>query len=195
MSGQQIGYIRVSSFDQNPERQLEGVVVDRVFTDKASGKDTKRPELDRLRTFVREGDTVVVHRMDRLARNLDDLRRLVQQLTNRGVSVTFVKENLTFTQELRASSGMLARMGRKGNCWDNAVVESFFSTLKVELPQAVFARRAAARRAVFDYIERFYNRKRRPSSLGYATPLSFAGASSATALQGMPGVNPSHRTA
>jgi len=97
MSGQRIGYIRVSSFDQNPERQLEGVAVDRVFTDKASGKDTKRPELDRLLAFVREGDTVVVHSMDRLARNLDDLRRLVQQLTNRGVSVSFVKENLTFT--------------------------------------------------------------------------------------------------
>lgn len=97
MSGQRIGYIRVSSFDQNPERQLEGVSVDRVFTDKASGKDTKRPELDRLLAFVREGDTVVVHSMDRLARNLDDLRRLVQQLTKRSVSVTFVKENLTFT--------------------------------------------------------------------------------------------------
>lgn len=55
MSGQSIGYIRVSSFDQNPERQLEGVAVDRIFTDKASGKDTNRPELDQLRTFVREG--------------------------------------------------------------------------------------------------------------------------------------------
>ena len=76
-------------------------------------------------------------------------------------------------QELLASSGMLARMSRKGNCWDNAVVESFFSTLKAELPQAVFERRAAARSAGFDYIERFYNRKRRHSRLGYATPLSF----------------------
>ncbi|KKN26436.1 hypothetical protein LCGC14_0874850, partial [marine sediment metagenome] len=75
MKGQRIGYIRVSSLDQNPERQLEQVAVDRVFTDKASGKDTQRPELDRLITFVREGDTVVVHSMDRLARNLDDLRR------------------------------------------------------------------------------------------------------------------------
>ena len=55
MSGQRIGYIRVSSFDQNPEWQLEGTLVDRVFTDKASGKDTKHPELDRLLTFVREG--------------------------------------------------------------------------------------------------------------------------------------------
>ncbi|MGM4237970.1 recombinase family protein, partial [Salmonella sp. NW248] len=64
MQGQRIGYVRVSSFDQNPERQLEGVQVARVFTDKASGKDTQRPELERLLAFVREGDTVVVHSMD-----------------------------------------------------------------------------------------------------------------------------------
>lgn len=99
MHGQRIGYIRVSSFDQNPERQLEQVQVDKVFTDKASGKDTLRPELDALLSFVRDGDTVVVHSMDRLARNLDDLRRLVQKLTKRGVRIEFVKESLTFTGE------------------------------------------------------------------------------------------------
>ncbi|EHS87594.1 recombinase family protein [Klebsiella michiganensis] len=99
MQGQRIGYVRVSSFDQNPERQLEGVQVARVFTDKASGKDTQRPELERLLAFVREGDTVVVHSMDRLARNLDDLRRIVQGLTQRGVRMEFVKEGLKFTGE------------------------------------------------------------------------------------------------
>ena len=97
MKGQRIGYVRVSSFDQNPERQIEQVQVDKVFTDKASGKDTQRPELDALLSFVRDGDTVVVHSMDRLARNLDDLRRLVQKLTKRGVRIEFVKESLTFT--------------------------------------------------------------------------------------------------
>ena len=99
MHGQRIGYVRVSSFDQNPERQLEHVQVDKVFTDKASGKDTRRPQLDALLAFVREGDTVVVHGMDRLARNLDDLRRLVRTLTGRGARVEFVKEGLTFTGE------------------------------------------------------------------------------------------------
>ena len=94
-----IGYVRVSSFDQNPERQLEHVQVDRLFTDKASGKDTQRPELESLLAFAREGDTVVVHSMDRLARNLDDLRLIVQKLTKRGVRIEFVKENLTFTGE------------------------------------------------------------------------------------------------
>src|SRR3954454_5613919 len=99
MTGQRIGYIRVSSYDQNPDRQLEQVPVDRAFTDKASGKDARRPELERLLAFVREGDTVLVHSMDRLARNLDDLRRLVQTLTERGIRIEFVKENLTFTGE------------------------------------------------------------------------------------------------
>ena len=99
MQGQRIGYVRVSSFDQNPERQLEHVEVGKVFTDKASGKDTQRPQLDALLGFVREGDTVVVHSMDRLARNLDDLRRLVQGLTQRGVRIEFLKEHLTFTGE------------------------------------------------------------------------------------------------
>ena len=99
MNGQRIGYVRVSSFDQNADRQLDQVAVDRLFTDKASGKDTQRPELDALLDFVSEGDIVVVHSMDRLARNLDDLRRVVQRLTKRGVRIEFIKESLTFTGE------------------------------------------------------------------------------------------------
>ncbi|XYJ08509.1 recombinase family protein [Telluria sp. B2] len=99
MHGQRIGYIRVSSFEQNPERQLDNVQLDKQFIDKASGKDTLRPQLDAMLSFAREGDTVVVHSMDRLARNLDDLRRLVQQLTKRGIRIEFVKESLTFTGE------------------------------------------------------------------------------------------------
>lgn len=101
MYGQRTVYIGVSSFDQNPERQLEGVQVARVFTDNASGKDTQRPELERLLAFVRESDTVVVHSMDRLARNLDDLRRIVQGLTKRGVRIEFVKESLALLARIR----------------------------------------------------------------------------------------------
>jgi DNA invertase Pin-like site-specific DNA recombinase len=73
--------------------------VDKLFSDKASGKDTQRPQLDALLSFGHEGDTVVVHSMDRLARNLDDLRRLVQTLTKRGIRIKFVKECLSFTGE------------------------------------------------------------------------------------------------
>ncbi|WP_280244547.1 recombinase family protein [Nocardia abscessus] len=94
-----VGYIRVSTVDQNTVRQLDGIEVERTFIDKASGKDTARPQLDELIAFVRDGDTVIVHSMDRLARNLDDLRRLVRTLTGKGVRVEFVKESLTFTGE------------------------------------------------------------------------------------------------
>ena len=112
MQGQRVGYLRVSSGDQNPERQLEGISLDRVFTDKASGKDIQRPALDSLLAFVREGDTLVVHSMDRLARNLDDLRRLVQTLTERGVRIEFVKESLTFTgDDSPMANLMLSVMG------------------------------------------------------------------------------------
>ena len=99
MKGQRVGYVRVSTFDQNVDRQLEGQVLDRLFTDKASGKDVSRPQLEAMLTFVREGDIVVVHSMDRLARNLDDLRKLVQSLTMRGIRIEFVKENLSFSGE------------------------------------------------------------------------------------------------
>jgi len=95
-AGQRVGYIRVSTVDQNTARQLEGIQLDRTFVDKASGKDIQRPELGRLLEFVREGDTVVVHSMDRLARNLDDLRRMVKSLTAKGIRVEFIKEQLSF---------------------------------------------------------------------------------------------------
>lgn len=98
-SGQRVGYIRVSSLGQNPVRQLEGVEADTVFTDTVSGKSTDRPQLQAMLRFARAGDTIIVHSMDRLARNLEDLRRLVRELTGRGVCVQFVKEQLTFTAE------------------------------------------------------------------------------------------------
>jgi DNA invertase Pin-like site-specific DNA recombinase len=105
--GQVIGYRRVSSVDQNEARQLEGIELDKTFTDKASGKDTKRPQLERAIEFLREGDVLVVHSMDRLARNLDDLRAIVLKLTKRGVSVQFLKESLTFTGEENAMAQLL----------------------------------------------------------------------------------------
>ena len=102
-----VGYIRVSTLDQNTERQLDGQDLDKVFTDKASGKDTDRPQLKAALDYLRDGDVLVVHSMDRLARNLDDLRRIVLGLTSKGVLVEFVKERLTFTGEDSAMSHLL----------------------------------------------------------------------------------------
>jgi DNA invertase Pin-like site-specific DNA recombinase len=97
MTSQRIGYVRVSSLDQNPERQLDGIALDKVFTDKASARDTNRPQLQAALNHVRSGDTLVVHSMDRLARNVEDMLRLVREMNYRGVSVQFVKENMSFT--------------------------------------------------------------------------------------------------
>lgn len=108
--GQRVGYQRVSTGDQNTGRQLDGVELDRVFSDKASGKDTQRPQLAACLEYVREGDTLVVHSMDRLARNLEDLRRLVRELTRQGVKVEFVKENLIFAGDDSPMNTLLLSM-------------------------------------------------------------------------------------
>lgn len=101
--------IRVSSIDQHVERQLDGIALDRTFTDRASGKDVHRPELEAMVGFVRPGDTVVVHSMDRQARNLDDLRRTMRVLVAKGVQVEFVKEQLCFTGDDNAMGTLSCR--------------------------------------------------------------------------------------
>lgn len=97
MTGQRIGYLRVSSADQNEARQLEGQQLDRRFIDKLSGKDTARPQLQEMLAYVRQGDTLVVHSIDRLARSLSDLLALVAKLAAKGVRVEFIKEGLVFS--------------------------------------------------------------------------------------------------
>ncbi len=96
MTGQKIGYRRVSAVDQNTERQLDGLSFDKLFEDKASGKDLKRPQFEAMMSHVREGDTIIVHSLDRLARNLCDLLKTVEDLNQRGVEILFVKENMRF---------------------------------------------------------------------------------------------------
>ena len=110
--GQRVGYVRVSTLDQNEGRQLDGVELDRTFLDKASGKDVNRPQLRAMLEFVREGDSVFCHSMDRLGRNVGDLRKLVDTLTERKVSVHFLKESLTFKGENAPMANlMLSVMG------------------------------------------------------------------------------------
>ncbi|MGE0157057.1 MAG: recombinase family protein [Geobacter sp.] len=99
MAGKRIGYIRVSTADQHTDRQLAGLEFDRIFTDKASGKNTDRPQLTALMSYVRDGDHVYVHSLDRLARNLIDLRRIVSDLVKREITITFMSESLTFSPD------------------------------------------------------------------------------------------------
>lgn len=110
-TGQTVAYIRVSSVGQNTARQLDGMTFDQTFTDKCSGSDTDRPALKAMLAHVRKGDTVVVHEISRLARNTADLLQLVETLTNKGVSITFKKEGMTFTGEkANAMNQMLLTM-------------------------------------------------------------------------------------
>lgn len=97
--GQRVGYLRVSTLDQSTARQLDGLDLDQTFEDKVSGATTDRPQLQAALKHCRKGDTLVVHSMDRLARNLGDLKALIDWLTKRGVSVEFIKERQTFRPE------------------------------------------------------------------------------------------------
>ena len=95
-----IGYIRVSTEEQNPARQqalLRELGVDEIFLDKASGKDTARPELNRMLNYIRKGDTVIVESISRFARNTRDLLELVEQLTSKQVEFVSKKEAIDTT--------------------------------------------------------------------------------------------------
>ena len=102
MNGQRIAYRRVSTVSQNTDRQLDGDRFDREFTDKTSGGRADRPELNAMLGHVRAGDEVVVHSIDRLARDLADLLKLVQAITGAGASLQFVKEGLLFNGDKSA---------------------------------------------------------------------------------------------
>lgn len=109
---QRIGYVRVSSEEQNPDRQLDGQQLDRIFTDKISGRSIDRPALSECLKYIRSGDILVVHSMDRLARNLDDLRSIVKSLTDQHIRIEFIKEGLTFTgEDSPMSTFLLSVMG------------------------------------------------------------------------------------
>ena len=101
MTGQKIGYIRVSSVDQNTIRQLDGISLDKIFTEKLSGKSIVRPILQECIDYIRSGDTLYVHSIDRLARNAKDLLNIVEQLLIKQVTIIFVKNNLTFSADTR----------------------------------------------------------------------------------------------
>ncbi len=106
----QFGYIRVSTIDQNTDRQLDTIKLDRVFTEKISGKTKNRPVLQECLKHLRSGDTLHVHSMDRLARNLKDLQEIVEELTAKGIVVQFHKENLTFTDDTSAMSKLMLQI-------------------------------------------------------------------------------------
>ena len=112
MTGKKVGYVRVSTAKQSTERQLADLELDITFTDYASGKDTNRPKLQEMLNYIRDGDIVIVHSMDRLARNLDDLRKIIKTITGKQAQIKFLKEGLEFTGNKSPMSNlMLSLMG------------------------------------------------------------------------------------
>jgi DNA invertase Pin-like site-specific DNA recombinase len=92
-----IAYVRVSTVEQNESRQLEGLKkynIDKWFTEKVSAKDTNRPELVAMIEYAREGDTIFIHSLDRLARNTKDLLEIVEGLTKKKINLVSNKENI-----------------------------------------------------------------------------------------------------
>ena len=105
-----INYIRVSTAEQNSERQLIGVACDKVFEDIASGKDTNRNGLNAMLDYAREGDTINIHELSRLGRNVEDLLQIVKSLNAKGVAVNFVKESLLFNGDSNAVQDLMLHM-------------------------------------------------------------------------------------
>lgn len=110
MPGQKVAYIRVSTVDQNTARQLDGMSFDKTYTDKASAKDTKRPALQECLDYIRDGDTLHIHSIDRLCRNLRDCQELLDSLASKGVTVQFHREGLTFNGNDDSMSKLMLQM-------------------------------------------------------------------------------------
>lgn len=92
-----IGYVRVSSADQNEARQIEGLEkygIDKWYTEKVSGKNTNRPQLQQMLEFAREGDTIYIHDFSRLARSTRDLLDITERLQEKGIHLVSNKENI-----------------------------------------------------------------------------------------------------
>jgi DNA invertase Pin-like site-specific DNA recombinase len=152
MAGERIGYIRESSFEQSTDRQLDGLELDNIFTDKVSGKSTDRPALQEMLRHLRKGDQLFVHSMDRLARNLIDLRQMVAELTAKGVRVQFMKEGLTFTgDDVPMSMLMLSIMGAVAEFERSIIRERQAEGIMIAKTKGVYKGRKAS--LTYDQVE------------------------------------------
>jgi len=143
--GQRLGYIRVSSVDQNTYRQLDGVPLDERFEDKCSGKDRERPALQALLKHARKGDRVIVHEMSRLARNLSDLLALVKELTGKGIIVEFHKDGLVFDGKANNNGTlMLSIMGAVAEFERGMILERQREGIKIAQAKGTYRGRKAA---------------------------------------------------
>lgn len=139
-----IGYVRVSSITQNTGRQFvlfeeRGIHLDKTYTEKVSGKNIKdRPQLQEMLKYVREGDTVYIESISRLARNIMDLLKIVEQLQEKHVELVSLKETIdTSTPQgkfLLSIFGAMAQLERDTIFTKSIALQHFFLFLRKDLP-------------------------------------------------------------
>jgi DNA invertase Pin-like site-specific DNA recombinase len=120
----QLGYKRVSSIDQNEDRQLDGIKLDKIYIDKMTGSVRERPQLDALIDYARDGDVIHVHSIDRLARDLRHLQEIVELLISNGVTIKFHSESLTFNGEDNAMNTLLLHVMGAFAQFERALIRS-----------------------------------------------------------------------
>lgn len=140
-----IGYIRVSTLLQNTERQLANTTLDKIFEEKVSAKTAKRPILIEMIDYLRDGDILYVHDISRLARNMSDLHNLVEEITGKGVTLKFVSENLTFTNNKSdpTSQLLLSVLGAVYSFERNILLERQREGIKIAKEKGKFKGRKA----------------------------------------------------
>ena len=150
-----IGYIRISSADQNTARQevlMQELGVDQIFIDRISGKNLERPELKRMMTFVRQGDTVIVESISRFARNTRDLLELVEQLTRKGVEFVSKKEAIDTTTP--SGKFMLTIFGAVAELERDYLLQRQREGIEVAKTKGVYTGRKPVVHADFDTVVR-----------------------------------------
>ena len=150
-----IGYIRISSADQNTARQevlMQELGVDQIFIDRISGKNLERPELKRMMTFVRQGDTVIVESISRFARNTRDLLELVEQLTRKGVEFVSKKEAIDTTTP--SGKFMLTIFGAVAELERDYILQRQREGIEVAKTKGVYTGRKPVVHADFDAVVR-----------------------------------------
>lgn len=120
----QLGYKRVSSVDQNEDRQLDGIQLDKLYVDKMTGSVRERPQLDALIDYARDGDVIHVHSIDRLARDLRHLQELVEGFVSHGVTIKFHAESLTFNGQDNAMNTLLLHVMGAFAQFERALIRS-----------------------------------------------------------------------
>ena len=148
-----IGYIRVSTQEQNTMRQevlMEALGVDEVYIDRMSGKNTNRPELQKMMEYVRKGDTVIVESISRFARNTRDLLELVEKLTAKGVEFVSKKEAIDTTTP--TGKFMLTVFGAVAELERNYILQRQREGIAIAKEQGKYAGRKPIRTPEFEQV-------------------------------------------